>query len=141
MNSVIRSIKGVDDPSIWETLPVFLRLSCEPIRQWLQNPKVIEIMVNRPGEVWIEELGVPELRSFAVPALTKDEIRTIAVRHRRREERRLLVDRLLCEGGDAARRAVPGSSVASLAIGRRVLDPQASDLGFEPRRLRYHGRI
>jgi type IV secretion system protein VirB11 len=80
MNSAIRSIKGVADPSIWETLPVFLRLSCEPIRRWLENPKIIEIMVNRPGEVWVEELGVPELRSFSVPALTKDEIRTIAER-------------------------------------------------------------
>ena len=80
MSSVIRSIGAAADPSLWETLPVFLRLSCEPIRQWLENPKIIEIMVNRPGEVWVEELGCPELRSFAVPALTRDEIRTIAER-------------------------------------------------------------
>ena len=59
MNSAVRSIAATADPSLWETLPVFLRLSCEPIRRWLENPKVIEIMVNRPGEVWVEDLGVP----------------------------------------------------------------------------------
>ena len=35
-----------------------LRLLIEPIKRWLDDPCVTEICVNRPGELWIERLGV-----------------------------------------------------------------------------------
>src|SRR5260370_6192444 len=64
--------------TVWEALPTFLRLSCEPIRIWLQNPDVIEIMVNRPGMVWVEALGQSGLVSQEVEALSGAAIRRIA---------------------------------------------------------------
>jgi type IV secretion system protein VirB11 len=56
-----------------------LRLLLEPIARWLDDPCVTEICVNRPGEVWVERLGmwlceqVPEL-----DFVTLDSIATLA---------------------------------------------------------------
>jgi type IV secretion system protein VirB11 len=64
----------------WADLSPYLRQSCEPIRRWLQDPAVVEIMVNRPGEVWIEALGHAEMERFAAPELTARAIMQIAER-------------------------------------------------------------
>src|SRR5271169_6190839 len=64
----------------WSSLSPYLRQSCEPIRRWLQDPDVVEIMVNRPGEVWIEALGHPEMERFVAPELTARAIMQIAER-------------------------------------------------------------
>ena len=61
------SARGATKIPLWETLPVFFRNAAEPIRAWLQNPDVIEICVNRPGEVWVEALGKPAMERFEVP--------------------------------------------------------------------------
>jgi type IV secretion system protein VirB11 len=76
MNSVTPIKPGRE--TLWEALPTFLRLSCEPIRPWLQNPDVIEIMVNGPGRVWVEALGQSGLISHNVETLTSAAIRRIA---------------------------------------------------------------
>ena len=57
---------------------MFFRNAAEPIRVWLQNPDVIEICVNRPGEVWVEALGKPAMERFEVPELTETAIRRLA---------------------------------------------------------------
>jgi len=77
MNSAIPKPRDIKE-TLWEALPTFLRLSCEPIRTWLQNPDVIEIMVNRPGAVWVQALGQAGLISHEVEALTSAAIRRIA---------------------------------------------------------------
>jgi type IV secretion system protein VirB11 len=64
--------------ALWESLPVFFRQAAEPIRRWLQNPDVIEICCNRPGEVWIEALNRPAMERFLVPELDGDAVRRIA---------------------------------------------------------------
>jgi type IV secretion system protein VirB11 len=64
----------------WASLSPYLRQSCEPIRRWIQDPDVIEIMVNRPGEVWVEALGKPDMERFAVPELTRGAVQQIAER-------------------------------------------------------------
>lgn len=65
---------------MWESLSQGMRLAAEPIRKWLEDPNVIEIMCNGPGHVWIETLGVPLMEHFEVPALTKDAIERLAFR-------------------------------------------------------------
>ncbi|MFL6726600.1 MAG: ATPase, T2SS/T4P/T4SS family, partial [Sphingomicrobium sp.] len=35
----------------------FLEAYLEPFRGWLAQPDVTELLVNRPGEVWIEQRG------------------------------------------------------------------------------------
>jgi len=57
---------------------VFFRQAAEPIRQWLQNPDVIEICVNGPGEVWVETLGKPAMERFEVEELTATAVRRLA---------------------------------------------------------------
>lgn len=64
----------------WASLSPYMRQVCAPIRPWLQDPRVVEIMVNRPGEVWIEAIGPAGMQRFDVPELTPDAIVQIAVR-------------------------------------------------------------
>src|SRR5208337_2650545 len=65
-------------PSLWETLPVYFRQAASPIRRFLQDSNVIEICVNRPGEVWIEALGRPAMERFEVPEMTEEAIGRLA---------------------------------------------------------------
>ncbi|WP_296706047.1 P-type DNA transfer ATPase VirB11 [Rhodoblastus sp.] len=58
---------------------MFFRQAAEPIRVWLQNPDVIEICVNKPGEVWVESLGKPAMERFDVPELSQEAVQRIAV--------------------------------------------------------------
>lgn len=64
----------------WASLSPYMRQVCAPIRPWLQDRQVVEIMVNRPGEVWIEAIGQEGMQRFDVPELTADAIVQIAVR-------------------------------------------------------------
>jgi type IV secretion system protein VirB11 len=72
--------RGSPREAQWSSLSPYLRQSCEPIRRWLQDPDVVEIMVNRPGEVWIEALGHAEMERFEAPELTARAIMQIAER-------------------------------------------------------------
>jgi type IV secretion system protein VirB11 len=78
MNFVVREPLQSEAVSVWNTLPTFLRQACEPIRPWLEDPDVREIMVNRPGEVWIESTRHAEMQRFEVPALSSVQIQRIA---------------------------------------------------------------
>jgi type IV secretion system protein VirB11 len=48
---------------------VYLHSYLEPFRPWLERPDVSEILVNRPGEVWIEQAGIMNMRCVSVPAV------------------------------------------------------------------------
>lgn len=65
---------------MWEGLSQYLRLAAEPIKRWLQDPSVIEIMCNRPGEIWIEAVGQRHMQRFDAPALNVRAIETLAQR-------------------------------------------------------------
>ncbi|PSH63368.1 P-type DNA transfer ATPase VirB11 [Phyllobacterium brassicacearum] len=54
---------------MWAGMSTYMRQAAAPIRQWLQSPDVIEIMCNRPGEIWIEERGVAQMQRHDVPGL------------------------------------------------------------------------
>ncbi|WP_201832837.1 P-type DNA transfer ATPase VirB11 [Microvirga zambiensis] len=78
MNYIVREPSISEPVSVWHTLPVFLRQACEPIRPWLDDPQVIEIMCNRPGEVWIESTRHADMQRHEVPALSSLQIQRIA---------------------------------------------------------------
>jgi len=40
-----------------ESVDPFLEAYLEPFQAWLSRPDVTELLVNRPGEVWVEERG------------------------------------------------------------------------------------
>jgi len=47
---------------------VFLRSFLLPFREWLDRPDVTEVMVNQPGEVWVEQVGAG-MQRFPAPGI------------------------------------------------------------------------
>ncbi|MDR6100489.1 type IV secretion system protein VirB11 [Agrobacterium larrymoorei] len=80
MNSALphRAERGADSASLWDNLPVFLRQMAQPIRRWLEDPAVIEIMCNRPGELWVERIDNVRMVRHEVPSLDERAIRSLA---------------------------------------------------------------
>lgn len=68
-----------DRQAMWEGLGTFLQLAAAPIKEWLQNPDVIEISCNGPGGVWVEAIGRPHMEYHPVAALTQVVIERLAV--------------------------------------------------------------
>jgi type IV secretion system protein VirB11 len=57
---------------------VFLDAYLAPFREWLAREDVTEILVNRPGEAWIEAAGEPAMRRVALPQLDDRHIQRLA---------------------------------------------------------------
>ena len=49
---------------------VYLDAYLAPFRPWLASPGVTEILVNRPGEIWVEDAEWPTMRRFDAPQVT-----------------------------------------------------------------------
>ncbi len=49
---------------------VYLRTYLRPFAEWLERADVTEILVNRPGEVWIEAHGQPRMARIEAPEVT-----------------------------------------------------------------------
>lgn len=58
----------------------FLERALEPLRPLLNDPKVVEIAVNKPGHVYVERLGADHMEFHAIDALTATEIQNIGER-------------------------------------------------------------
>lgn len=58
----------------------FLNRALEPIKQFLDDPKVIEIAVNKPCDVYVERFGADRMEHHKIRALTADEIQNIGER-------------------------------------------------------------
>jgi type IV secretion system protein VirB11 len=58
----------------------FLDRALDPLRSFLTDPEVVEISVNRPGQVYIERLGAEAMEHHSIPALTATEIENIGER-------------------------------------------------------------
>ncbi len=48
---------------------VYLQSYLQPLAPWLERDDVTEILVNRPGEIWIEANGTPHMERVDVPEL------------------------------------------------------------------------
>ena len=58
----------------------FLNRALEPIREFLDDPRVVEIAVNKPGHVYVERFGADYMEHHLIDALTGDEIQNIGER-------------------------------------------------------------
>lgn len=58
----------------------FLDRALEPIRDLLNDPRVVEIAVNKPGHVYVERLGAEHMEHHEIAELTADEIQNIGER-------------------------------------------------------------
>jgi type IV secretion system protein VirB11 len=57
---------------------VFLDAYLAPFRQWLDREDVTEIIVNRPGELWIEAAGQPDMLRVSLPQLDDRLVQRLA---------------------------------------------------------------
>ncbi len=57
---------------------VYLRSFLEPLAPFLDAPNVTEILVNGPGEVWVEQVGASRMSRHAVPALDATLLQRLA---------------------------------------------------------------
>ncbi len=58
----------------------FLYRALAPLKSFLNDRQVVEISVNRPGQVYVERLGSAHMEFHEIPELTTDEIVNIAER-------------------------------------------------------------
>jgi type IV secretion system protein VirB11 len=57
---------------------VYLDVYLAPFREWLERETVTEILVNRPGEVWIEDAAQRGMQRIAVPAIDDRLVQRLA---------------------------------------------------------------
>ncbi|HKX80586.1 MAG TPA: P-type DNA transfer ATPase VirB11 [Novosphingobium sp.] len=57
---------------------VYLDAYLAPLRRWLDRESVTEILVNRPGEVWIEASDHPGMQRVSVPEMTDQLLQRLA---------------------------------------------------------------
>ncbi len=57
---------------------VYLDAYLAPFREWLERDSVTEIMVNRPGEVWIEDSADPGMKRIDTPEITDTLVQRLA---------------------------------------------------------------
>ena len=57
---------------------VFLDAYLAPIHSWLVDERVTEILVQHPGEIWIESAGSPGMRRVPVPELDDVHLQRLA---------------------------------------------------------------
>lgn len=58
----------------------FLKRALSPLAEFLADPTVVEISVNRPAEVFVERLGASHMEFHSIPELTAAEIEHIGER-------------------------------------------------------------
>ena len=57
---------------------VYLDAYLAPFRQWLDRDTVTEIIVNRPGEIWIEDAGQPGMQRIAAREIDDKLVQRLA---------------------------------------------------------------
>lgn len=57
---------------------VYLDAYLAPLRPWLERETVTEILVNRPGEIWIEDADQPGMQRIALEALDDQLLQRLA---------------------------------------------------------------
>lgn len=89
---------------------VYLDAYLAPFREWLERDTVTEIIVNRPGEVWVEDAEHPGMRRIKAPQIDDKLVQRLAeqvarVSHQgiNREHPLLGATLPATEGGEGAR--------------------------------------
>lgn len=57
------------EPDAREFASIYLQSYLAPLQYWFDAPDVTEILVNRPGEIWVERTGAATMERHAVPEL------------------------------------------------------------------------
>ncbi len=69
----MESVRGQDRPR-----SVYLDAYLAPFQHWLECPTVTEILVNRPGELWIEDAALAGMQQIEMPEITDQLLQRLA---------------------------------------------------------------
>ena len=78
MSADIHSIPGSDDAQSADERSVYLDAYLAPFKPWLDRDTVTEILVNRPGEIWIEDAGEGGMHRVDLPEVTDRLVQRLA---------------------------------------------------------------
>lgn len=70
--------RGKDSLTIMGERSVYLDSYLQPFKHWLERDSVTEIMVNQPGEVWIEDASDPGMKRIATPEIDDRLVQRLA---------------------------------------------------------------
>ena len=76
--SVHKLAEGEADKPLEGSVSVYLEAYLAPFRQWLDKDSVTEIMVNGPGEVWIEDADHPGMQRIEAPEIDSRLVQRLA---------------------------------------------------------------
>lgn len=57
---------------------IYLASYLAPFAEWLDAGDVTEILVNRPGEVWVERIGAPQMALYDAPSIDAQLLERLA---------------------------------------------------------------
>lgn len=76
MTGTVHSLTRDEAPLISGS--VYLDAYLTPFRPWLERESVTEILVNKPGELWIEDAAHPGMQRIELPALDNQLLQRLA---------------------------------------------------------------
>ncbi|MGC1271241.1 MAG: P-type DNA transfer ATPase VirB11 [Croceibacterium sp.] len=81
MSAEIHQLPVAEEPAGLPQVPsgsVYLDAYLAPFRQWLDRDTVTEIIVNRPGELWVEDAAHPGMQQIEVPDIDDKLVQRLA---------------------------------------------------------------
>ena len=78
MSAEIRQIAEAEGQPPAQGGSAYLDAYLEPFRLWLERDSVTEIIVNRPGEVWIEDSTLPGMQRIEAPSIDDRLVQRLA---------------------------------------------------------------
>jgi len=74
----VHSLPGRAEPAPAASRSVYLDAYLAPLRPWLERESVTEILVNRPGEIWVEDADMGGMSRVALPAMDNQLLQRLA---------------------------------------------------------------
>ena len=78
MNAALRAEPSAEIVPLDQSEGVYLNAYLRPFRRWLDREDVSEIIVNRPGELWLEKAGAMHLQRLDAPEIDDLLVRRLA---------------------------------------------------------------
>jgi type IV secretion system protein VirB11 len=80
VTAALVSLQEADAPGHEAGMPrsVYLDAYLAPLRPWLERESVTDILVNRPGELWVEDAAHPGMQRIALAALDDELLKRLA---------------------------------------------------------------
>ena len=127
--------------AIGDARTVFLNEALGPLRQWLDNEKVVEIIANGPGELFVEIIGESAMQRVESPAITVDWLRHLAERVAGYSNQSVNAEHPLLSAALATGERFQGRVAAGDHEWRRLRYSQTSHQGNVARRLPQDGLL